>query len=187
MKVILNQSYMNLGEVGDVLEVKPGYARNFLLPQGIAKRATLANLRVLQDQAKKLEAQKSADRSSAQGLLKQLEGVSVKIQKKVSEDGRLYGSVTTKEVEAAFADKKIVIDRRQIVLGQAIKMTGEYSIMIKLFGGLKAMVPLVVESDGTTKLAAAPVYTDLKAEAAAAAAYAAANPAPAKTENSDSN
>jgi len=168
MKVILNQSYMNLGEIGDVLEVKPGYARNFLIPQGIAKRATLANLRVLQDQAKKLDAQKATDRASAQGVLKQLEGVNLKIQKKVSEDGRLYGSVTTKEVEAAFAGKKITVDRRQIVLGQAIKMTGDYSIMVKLFGGLKAMVPLRVESDGTTKLAVVQNFdapADEKAEA----------------------
>jgi large subunit ribosomal protein L9 len=168
MKIILNQSYMNLGEIGDVLEVKPGYARNFLIPQGIAKRATLANLRVLQDQAKKLEAQKATDRSSAQGLLKQLEGVTIKILKKVSEDGRLYGSVTTKEVESAFSDKKILVDRRQIVLGQAIKMLGDYSIMVKLFGGLKAMVPLKVESDGTTKLAVAPTYTDASSETAEA-------------------
>jgi large subunit ribosomal protein L9 len=168
MKVILNQSYMNLGEIGDVLEVKPGYARNFLIPQGIAKRATLANLRVLQDQAKKLEAQKATDRASAQTLLKQLEGVSIKIQKKVSEDGRLYGSVTTKEVEAAFADKKVSVDRRQIVLGQAIKMTGDYQIMVKLFGGLKALVPLKVESDGTTKLAVAPKFEETQTETAEA-------------------
>lgn len=168
MKIILNQSYMNLGEIGDVLEVKPGYARNFLIPQGIAKRATLANLRVLQDQAKKLDVQKATDRSSAQAVLKQLEGIILKIQKKVSEDGRLYGSVTTKEVEAAFADKKITVDRRQIVLGQAIKMTGDYSIMVKLFGGLKALVPLRVESDGTTKLAVVQSFdspSDEKAEA----------------------
>ncbi len=147
MKVILNQSYMNLGEVGDVMDVKPGYARNFLIPQGIAKRATLANLRVLADQAKKLDAQKAQDRELAQKTLKQLEGLSIKIVKKVSEDGRLYGSVTTKEVEAAFADKNVTVDRRQIVLGQAIKMTGEYSIMVKLFGGLKANVPLKVEGE----------------------------------------
>ena len=148
MKVILNQSYMNLGEIGDVLEVKPGYARNFLIPQGIAKRATLGNLRILEDQAKKLGAQKEADRGTATQLLKQLEGVSIKISKKTSEDGRLFGSVTTKEVETAFAEKNIVIDRRQIVLGQAIKMSGDYTILVKLVAGLKANVPLKVVGEG---------------------------------------
>jgi large subunit ribosomal protein L9 len=162
MKVILNQSYMNLGEIGDVLDVKPGYARNFLIPQGIAKRATLGNLRVLADQAKKLDAQKTQDRETAHKLLKQLEGLTIKIVKKVSEDGRLYGSVTTKEVEAAFADKGVTIDRRQIVLGQAIKMMGEYSILVKLFGGLKATVPLKV--DGETA-AGQPVGEAIRAEA----------------------
>lgn len=151
MKIILNQSYMNLGEIGDIKDVKPGYARNFLIPEGIAKRATAANLRALEDQAKKLAAQKNEDRTSAQKTLGQLEGTSLKIIKKVSEDGRLYGSVTTKEVEAAFAAKGIVIDRRQVVLGQAIKMAGEYSILIKLFGGLKANVPLSVGGEEKIK------------------------------------
>ncbi len=148
MKVILQQSYMNLGEIGDIVEVKPGYACNFLIPQGIAKRSTAANLRMLEDQAAKLAEQKTKDRSQAEGVIKQIEGMSLKIVKKVSEDGRLYGSVTTTEVEAAFAEKGVTIDRRQVVLGQQIKMVGEYSLLIKLFSGMKATVPLVVEGEG---------------------------------------
>lgn len=148
MKVILQQSYMNLGEIGDIVDVKTGYACNYLIPQGIAKRSTPANLRALEDQAKKLEAQKAKDRESAEKLVSQLEGLSLKIVKKISEDGRLYGSVTTKDVESSFNEKDVTVDRRQIVLGQQIKMIGEYSILVKLFGGLKANVPLVVEGEG---------------------------------------
>jgi len=154
MKIILSQSYMNLGEIGDICDVKPGYARNFLIPQGIGKRGTAANLRILEDQAKKLEVQKATDRATAQSTLAQIEGLSLKIIKKVSEDGRLYGSVTTKEVEAAFLAKGVTVDRRQVVLGQQIKMAGDYSILVKLFGGLKANVPLTVggeEKSGAQK------------------------------------
>jgi len=153
MKVILKQSYMNLGEIGEIVDVKPGYACNYLIPQGIAKRSTAANLRVLEDQAAKLAEQKAKDRSTAETLIKQIEGLSLKIVKKVSEDGRLYGSVTTTEVEEAFAAQGVTIDRRQVVLGQQIKMVGEYSLLIKLFGGLKANVPLVVEGDGKKRAA----------------------------------
>jgi large subunit ribosomal protein L9 len=147
MKLILSQSYMNLGEIGDIVDVKPGYARNFLIPQGIAKRATAANLRALADQAKKLEIKKAEDLAAAQKTLAQIEGMSLRIIKKVSEDGRLYGSVTTKEVEAAFAEKGVTIDRRQVVLGQQIKMAGDYSILVKLFGNLKANVKLSVSGE----------------------------------------
>lgn len=147
MRVILNQSYMNLGEVGDLVDVRPGYARNFLIPEGIASTATKGNLKKLEDQIKKIEAQKAKDRESAQKTLEQLKGVSLKIVKKVSEDGRLYGSITTKELEAAFKEKGVPVDRRQVVLGQAIKMTGEYNILVKLFGGLKANIPLKVEGE----------------------------------------
>ena len=148
MQVILQQSYMNLGEIGDIVTVKPGYACNYLIPQGIAKRATAANLRALEDQAKKLEAQKTQDREAAEKVASQIKGLTLKITKKVSEDGRLYGAVTTKEVEECFREKDVTVDRRQIVLGQQIKMIGEYTLLIKLFGGIKADVPLIVEGEG---------------------------------------
>jgi large subunit ribosomal protein L9 len=105
MKVILQQSYMNLGEIGDVVDVKPGYARNFLIPEKIAVTATQGNLKVFADQSKKNEERKAKDRDGAKKLLEQLEKVSLTITKKVSEDGRLYGAVTTKEIEAAFVEK----------------------------------------------------------------------------------
>jgi large subunit ribosomal protein L9 len=147
MKVILSQSYMNLGEIGTVVDVKPGYARNFLIPQKIAVTATKGNLQQVTDRAKTIEAQRSQEREGAKKLLTQLEGLTIKIVKKVSEDGRLYGAVTTKEIEAAFVAAGAQVDRRQVVMGQQIKTSGEFNILVKLVGGLKATVPLKVEGE----------------------------------------
>jgi large subunit ribosomal protein L9 len=147
MKVILEKSYMGLGEAGDLVEVRNGYARNFLIPQKIAVTATEQNVRVFQDKARKMQEKKELDRKGAKELLGQLEKVSLVIRKRVSEDGRLYGSVTTKEIEEAFIQKGATVDRRQVVLGQQIKMIGEYNILVKLVGGLKASVPLKVEGE----------------------------------------
>ncbi len=147
MKIILERSYMGLGEAGDLVEVRSGYARNFLLPQKIAVTATAQNIRVFQDKSRKLQEKKELDRKSAKELLAQLEKVSLTIRKRISEDGRLYGSVTTKEIEEAFLAKGATVDRRQVVLGQQIKMIGEYTILVKLVGGLKASVPLKVEGE----------------------------------------
>jgi large subunit ribosomal protein L9 len=151
MKVILSQSYMNLGEVGTVVDVKPGYARNFLVPQKIAVTATKGNLQKVADRAKAIEAQRATERDGAKKLLSQLEGLSIKIVKKVSEDGRLYGAVTTKEIEAAFLAAGAQVDRRQVVMGQQIKSAGEFNILVKLVGGLKASVPLKVEGENAPK------------------------------------
>jgi len=147
MKIILEKSYMGLGEAGDLVAVRDGYARNFLIPQKIAVTATAQNIKVFQDRSRKLAEKKEGDRKSAKILLGQLETISLLLRKRVSEDGRLYGSVTTKEIEEAFVQKGAQVDRRQVVLGQQIKMIGEYNIVVKLVGGLKATVPLKVEGE----------------------------------------
>lgn len=153
MKVILKESYMNLGEAGDVVNVKPGYARNFLLPSKLAVSATPANLKLFQDKQKELSAKKAAVREESQKLMEALNGVSVKIIKKVGDDGKLFGSVSSKEIEEALAAANHKVDRRMIVLGQQIKMLGEYPIMVKFVGGMKAQVTLKVEAEATKKTA----------------------------------
>jgi large subunit ribosomal protein L9 len=153
MKVILSESYMSLGEAGDVVDVRPGYGRNFLIPQKIAVSATGANLRRFQDKQKELTAKKERERENSKKTLTALQSVKLVIKKSMSDEGKLFGSVTTKDLEAEFAQKQIIIDRRQIVLGQQIKMAGEYKIMVKLVGGMKAMVPIEIESDDPKKAA----------------------------------
>jgi large subunit ribosomal protein L9 len=156
MKVILKNSYMSLGEAGEVVEVKPGYARNFLIPQGIAVSATAANLRLVADQGKAFEAKKLQERDNSKQLLEKLNAMaSVTIEKKVSDDGRLYGSVTAKDIEEALSKAGANVDRRMIVLGQQIKMAGEYKVLVRLVGGLKTQIPLNIVSDAPKKNAEA--------------------------------
>lgn len=151
MKVILKESYMNLGEAGDVVNVKPGYARNFLLPNKLAVSSTPANLKIFQDKQKEIEGKKTKVREESQKLLAALQGVSIVVTKKVGDDGKLFGSVSSKDIEDALAKENHVVDRRMIVMGQQIKTSGEYPIMIKLVGGMKATVTLKIEAEATKK------------------------------------
>lgn len=151
MKVILQESYMNLGEAGEIVNVKPGYARNFLIPNKLAVTATNANLKMFQDKAKELETKRTSEREKSQKLVDGLKGVSVTLTKKVGEDGKLYGSVSSKEVEEALAAQNFVVDRRMIVMGQQIKTSGEFPILIKLVGGLRTNVTLNVVPEANKK------------------------------------
>jgi large subunit ribosomal protein L9 len=151
MKLILQESYMNLGEAGDLVNVKPGYARNFLIPQKIAVTATPANVRKFEDKAKELASKKEKERENSKKTLSALEKVTVTIKKKVAEDGKLYGAVTTKDIEDELKTQGAFVDRRQIVLSRQIKMSGQYPILVKLVGGLKTTINLNVVSDAPAK------------------------------------
>jgi large subunit ribosomal protein L9 len=151
MKVILQESYMNLGEAGEVVNVKPGYARNFLIPQKIAISATPGNLRLIADKKKELESKKDREREKSKKILETLQNLKVTIKKKVGDDGKLFGSVTSKDIEKELTSLGAGVDRRMIVLGQQIKLAGEYQILIKLVGGMKTNVPLIVVPDVAQK------------------------------------
>ncbi len=155
MKVILQESYMNLGEAGDVVDVRPGYARNFLIPQKICVTATGNNIKRFEDMARKLQGKKEVERDNSKKTLAALENVTVTLKKKTSDEGKLFGAVTTKEIESELSKMGVTVDRRQIVLGRQIKMAGDYSILIKLVGGLRANVPLKVASDAPIKVTTA--------------------------------
>ena len=152
MKVILQDSYMNLGEAGEVITVKPGYARNFLLPNKIAVSATQANVKLFQDKTKELEMKRSEKRDESQKLQEALKDVSITLVKRVGDDGKLYGSVSSKEVEDALSKKNLTVDRRMIVMGQQIKMVGEYPILVKLVGGLRSQITLKIEPENVKKV-----------------------------------
>jgi large subunit ribosomal protein L9 len=142
---------MNLGEAGELVNVKPGYARNFLIPNKIAVSATPANTKLFQDKAKELEKKRLSEREKSQKLMDALKDVSVTLIKKVGDDGKLYGSVSSKEVEEALAKQNHIVDRRMIVMGQQIKMLGEYPILIKLVGGMKTQVTLKIAPEQVKK------------------------------------
>ena len=151
MKLILQESYMNLGEAGDVVNVKPGYARNFLIPQKIAVTATPANVRRFEDKTKEIVSKKEKERENSKKTLAALEKISITLKKKVAEDGKLYGAVTTKDIEEELQAKGAFVDRRQIVLGRQIKMTGDYPVLVKLVGGIKTSITVSVVSDAPLK------------------------------------
>ncbi|MEI7440500.1 MAG: 50S ribosomal protein L9 [bacterium] len=151
MRVILQESYMNLGEAGELVNVKPGYARNFLLPNKIAVSATPANTKLFQDKVKEIEKKRLSEREKSQKLMDALKDVTVTLIKKVGDDGKLYGSVSSKDVEDALLKQNHVVDRRMIVMGQQIKMLGDYPIMIKLVGGLKTQVTLKIAPEQAKK------------------------------------
>ena len=154
MKVILSESYMSLGEAGVLVEVRPGYARNFLLPQRIAVTATRANIKRFEEKSKELATKKEKERENSKKLHSVLEKMELVLKKKVSDEGKLFGSVTTKDLEDQFVKTGAQVDRRQIVLGRQIRMVGDYKILVKLVGGLKANVTLKVVSEAPPKVGA---------------------------------
>jgi large subunit ribosomal protein L9 len=144
MKVILRQNFETLGEAGKIVTVKDGYARNFLIPRGIAYQATTRNLRMFEQDKQRLEAKKNAEKRSAETLKDRLDGVSVTATVPVGEEDRVFGSVTTQNIADLLAAKGIEIDRRKIQLSEPIKALGIYEVPIKLHAEVEATVKVWV-------------------------------------------
>jgi large subunit ribosomal protein L9 len=132
MKVILADDVRGLGHRGDTVSVKPGYARNFLFPQGFAFEATAANVRKLGEDNKKYDEKMLHEKAGAENVAKQIEGLTVVITKKAGEGDVLYGSVTPAEIADALAEKGIAVDRRRIELAEPIKRLGEHRVHVRL-------------------------------------------------------
>lgn len=132
MKVILRQDYSNLGKVGDVVEVKSGYARNFLIPRRIAYIATPGNLRALEEDKKQQLLREKKSVRLAQKLGAELEKVSLTIPMKVGEDEKLFGSVTSQMVADALKEKGFTVDKRVIEIEEPIKALGIYTVSVRL-------------------------------------------------------
>jgi large subunit ribosomal protein L9 len=132
VEVILLERIEALGQMGEVVKVKPGYARNFLLPQKKALRATKDNLAYFEKQRAQLEAQNLKRRQDAEGVAKKLEGLQVIILRQAGETGQLYGSVATRDVAEAVTAAGFTVDRRQILLDQPIKTLGIFKTRVAL-------------------------------------------------------
>ena len=142
-EIILLERIERLGKMGDVVKVKPGYARNFLLPQRKALRATKENLSYFEGQRKVLEAQNAERKAEAQKVASKLEGLKVMIIRQASEAGSLYGSVASREIaDALAADAKITIARNQVDLNDAIKSIGLFPVKITLHPEVKVQITL---------------------------------------------
>lgn len=140
MKVILRKNYDKLGKIGDVVEVKNGFARNFLIPRQIAYTATPGNLRALEEEKVQLAKKEEKELESAQFLAADLEKVSVTIPVKVGEEDRIFGTVTTQMIADSLKEKGYDIDRRKIEISEPIKSLGIYSVNVKLYHDVTAVV-----------------------------------------------
>ena len=147
MRVILMQDVLHTGKRGEVLNVKPGYARNYLIPQGLALEATGGNLKVFEQQKKKIDARHARERDVALEIAEQLTGVKVQIAKRVGESETLYGSVTATEVAELLAAKNIEIDRRRVDLEGGIKTLGEHPVRIELHPDVVAEITVDVVAE----------------------------------------
>lgn len=161
MQVILLERIERLGKMGDVVKVKPGFARNFLLPQKKALRATAENLAYFETQRTRLEAINQTHREEAEATAKRLDGQTVILLRQAGESGQLYGSVTTRDIVTALAGAGFTVERRQVNLGTPIKALGIYPIRIALHPEVPATVSVNVakseeEAGAQAAAAAAP-------------------------------
>ncbi len=144
MKVILKESISQLGQRGDVVDVADGYARNYLLPKGLALPATLKNMKLLEGERKIEEFHRLKGKGEAEEMAAKLQQVSLTIKKKAGEQDILFGSVTLGEIAEALKQEGLEIDRRKIIMEEPIKRLGLYSVKIKVhpevFGEVKVWV-----------------------------------------------
>ena len=140
MEIILRQAVENLGKPGDVVKVKSGYARNYLLPHGLAYEATPGNLTRIQQERDRLEAAEHERRGAAQGIAEKLEQVSLTFSARVGEEGKLFGSVTAADVAQQLEAQGFHIEKRQIDLHEPIKALGVYRVPIRLHADVKPEV-----------------------------------------------
>ena len=167
MKVILTEKVSSLGNVGEVVNVSAGYARNFLIPGNKAVLADESNKAQMEHYQRMLGKAVAAEKSAAEAVAKQLNGLQLDLIKKVGGNGKLFGAVTTAELSKVLADKGIEVEKRVITLDSPIKALGTYTAKAKLFSG--------VESEFTVKVEIDPVQAEeLKKKAEAAAAKKAA-------------
>lgn len=147
MKVILKETIEPLGIIGSEVDVKNGYARNYLIPKGKAIPATPANRNIMAQEKAKLDLQIAKERETAEEMAKKLEGVVCKITAKVAEEGRLYGSVTVREIMDALVAQNVDVLKRMILLKEPIKEIGTYKIPIRVYKGIKPEITLEVEPE----------------------------------------
>lgn len=143
-EVILLERVDNLGQMGELVKVKPGYARNFLLPQKKALRATKENLAYFESQKKALEASNLKKKEEAEKVSKKLEGMKVIILRQAAEGGQLYGSVASRDIAEAVTEAGIQIGRSQVLLNDAFKTIGLFKVMIALHPEVKVSITLNV-------------------------------------------
>ncbi len=147
MQVILRDDVPNLGRPGDVVRVRPGYARNFLLPRALAVEANPKNLRAFEHEKRLALMRREAQRSEALKTKERLEQLTVRITARAGEGGKLFGSVTNLDIERALAGHGLKIDRRRILLAEPIKELGEFSVPVRIDTEVEANLKIEVAAE----------------------------------------
>lgn len=144
MDIILMENVDGLGQIGELVKVKPGYARNFLIPKKFAVEANTRNLKELEHQKRQLERKAQKMLQASEVLKAQIEKVACAFALRAGDDGKLFGSVTSMEIQSKLADAGIEMDRKKIQLDEPIKTLGDYEIAVKLPAGIVATVKVSV-------------------------------------------
>jgi large subunit ribosomal protein L9 len=144
MKVILKEELKNLGQAGDIKEVKKGYADNYLLPRGLALAATPANMKVWESEKRSREKKKEKDLLDLKGLAEKLSGLSCNITVQAGEDDKLYGSVTSADIADALVGLGVTLDKRKIVLDEPLKQIGVFNVPVHLGPGIETSLKVWV-------------------------------------------
>ncbi len=144
MKVILKQNVPSLGKAGDLIKVHDGYARNLLIPKGLAIEANEKNIKTLEHDKRNILQKTQKEHKTAGDLAIALSNVTLTMSRKVGDQDKIFGSVTTKDIELALKEKGYEIDRKMIIHDEQIKSLGEFKIKIKLLHGVEAEIKLIV-------------------------------------------
>jgi large subunit ribosomal protein L9 len=147
MKVILKQNVPSLGKAGDIVKVSDGHARNLLLPKGLAIEADDKNIKAFEQEQKSLQQKNLKEKALAQALADRLSKMTLTIKRKVGDQQKIFGSVTSKDIETALQEKGFDIDRKMIIHDEQIKALGEFKVRIKLTHGVEAELKLHVTSE----------------------------------------
>ena len=144
MEIILLDKIDNLGNVGDVVMVKPGYARNYLFPKGLAVRSSKRNIAFVEEKRKNIELKIAKEEQASQAIFDSLKNVEILMEVEVGENDKLFGSVTAMDLQKALNEQNIEIDKQNILLNNPIKSLGVYDIPIKVTPSLKQIIKLNV-------------------------------------------
>ncbi|MCP3899033.1 MAG: 50S ribosomal protein L9 [Desulfobacteraceae bacterium] len=151
MKIILKETINTLGIIGSECNVAPGYARNYLFPQGKAIAATPQNRKMMEQAKAKFDLQIAKEKSIAEEMADKVKDVTITIKRKVHDETKLYGSIKTNDIKIALDEQDIKIERRSILLAEPIKELGEYKVPVRLYKGVEPEITVTVELETDTQ------------------------------------
>lgn len=154
--VLLREDIDNLGGRGEIVKVKAGYARNFLLPQGVATLASKGNVKQIEREREGLLKKAATEKSTADAQAEQMKGIALSFERKAGDDGTLFGSVTSMDIAEALQAKGYEIDRRRIILKNTIKEVGDYTVNVKIHREVTIELPVTVTAEGGAPKGAKP-------------------------------